>query len=124
MCSRLEKADEQKQWIRCIATISQQSIFLGKPDTAKTDDFFHIDKGGGRKLTSTGLLTLSFAPFARSGPGGTLGVTEKKKENKKRDRKSVKYPQKKAQKSTCCPKIGYIILTHSLWPLMAEGMLG
>ena len=41
-CSRLEKADEQKQWIRCIATISQQSIFLGKPDIAKTDDFFHI----------------------------------------------------------------------------------
>ena len=32
----------KKQWIRRIATISQQSIFLGKPDTAKTDDFFHI----------------------------------------------------------------------------------
>ena len=46
-CSRLEKADEQKQWIRCIATISQQSIFLGKPDTAKTDDFFHIVWGAG-----------------------------------------------------------------------------
>ena len=41
-CSHGKKADEQKQWIRRIATISQQSIFLGKPYTAKTDDFFHI----------------------------------------------------------------------------------
>ena len=41
----------KKQWIRRIATISQQSIFSGKPDTAKTDDFFHIVWGAGSLYT-------------------------------------------------------------------------